>query len=163
MAHALLAYTISPPVELDLRHDPLLPKVLYFTHLNRPHNQIDFDQMACQPPVDSMRLYHPRLPWYIDIHRRHPNGITVGDVFEQMHVALLQPITGRHFWNEDLRDTDRAAINAAFRDRVDGDEAYMQKGVMKVDFLGMTGDLIFQGLMKGKNGMWEIRTKKIEG
>jgi hypothetical protein len=107
-----------------------------------------------------LRLYHPRLPWYIDIYQSHPNGVTVFDILTQMHEQLMQQITGRHYWNEELEDVDRAKLGAAFQDRCNGDSTMIAGGVRKVDFLERR--LLFEGLVRGRNGMWEIKTSKLD-
>lgn len=105
-----------------------------------------------------MRLYHPKLPWYIDIHQSHPNGVTVFDILVQMHMQLMTQIQGRHYWNEELQEEDRAKIAAAFQARCDGDAQEAANGVRQIDFLGRK--VLFEGLSRGKNGMWEIKTQK---
>jgi hypothetical protein len=76
-----------------------------------------------------------------------------------MYAQLMQPITGRHYWNEELEDVDRARLGSTFQERCRGDPAMIAAGVRRVDFLERRLD--FEGLVRGKNGMWEIRTSKI--
>lgn len=152
--------TQDPPILLDLRMNPLEGNALNFLHLGRPHNNIDFAQLATNPPASHMRLFHPRLPWYIDIYEKHPNGVTVFDVLTQMWQELLSQITGRHYWNEDLSDVDRAAIAGSFQTRCNGDEVLVARGVTKVDYLGRR--IIFEGLVRTRGGMWELKTRKYD-
>ncbi|KAF8649114.1 hypothetical protein AX16_006012 [Volvariella volvacea WC 439] len=155
----LLAYaTPNPPIELDLRDDPRDPNNLIFTQLQRPHNNMDFLQLATTPSCQFMRLYHPRLPWYIDVRQTQENGISVWDVLTQMYAQLTVQIQGRHFWNDELTDSDREKITRAFQERCDGDQEEISHGVLQVDFLGPK--IIFEGLLRGKNGMWEIKTRE---
>ena len=157
--HPLLLYTSSaPPVYHNLLEIPFHPSSIDFSNLNRPHNEIDFAQLAFQPTASFVRLYHPRFPWYIDIQQVHPNGITVLDVLRQMHDQLHQPIHGRHFWNEEFTAQDRAAITQAFQRRCRGDRDLIQRGVVQLDFLGPR--VVFEGLVRGPKGHWEIKFAK---
>ncbi|KAF9477290.1 hypothetical protein BDN70DRAFT_934364 [Pholiota conissans] len=159
--HPLLLYKPPyPPIDYDLRNAsaPFDPGMITFATLDRPHNDIDLAQLACQPASSFMRLLHPRLPWYIDVYSSHPNGVTVFDIFRAITAQLGTPIHGRHFWNESLSAGDRAAITAAFQLRCRGREALIPRGVLQVDFLG--DKCLFQGLVRGAHGMWEIKTTK---
>ncbi|KAJ3937807.1 MAG: hypothetical protein NXY57DRAFT_6741 [Lentinula lateritia] len=94
-----------------------------FPYLNRPPNSIDFAQMACEPASPHMRLYHPRLPWYIDLMSTSaiaasradagPStpgfgvgygviGLTVWEVIEGVWRELQKQITSRDFYNEEM-------------------------------------------------------------
>jgi len=106
-----------------------------------------------------MRLFHPRLPWYIDIQQSHPNGVTVYDIFSQMNQQLHQPIQSKHYWNEDLGELDRSSISDAYQARCKGDLRLLATGVLKVDFLGKKP--IFEGLTRASKGLWEIKTAKV--
>jgi len=159
--HPLLLYkTPNPPILHDLRENPLAPDTVEFPLLQRRHNDLDFAQLATHPPTHTLRLYHPRLPWYIDINQSHPNGVTVFDILTQMYEQLMQQITGRHYWNEDLEDVDRARLGTAFQERCNGDRGLIAAGVRRVDFLERR--LLFEGLVRGRNGMWEIKASKID-
>ncbi|TEB26142.1 hypothetical protein FA13DRAFT_1112284 [Coprinellus micaceus] len=108
--HPLLEYKPDcPPVEHDLRTNPLTSPDI-FNNINRPHNSIDFAQLACNPPTTFMRLYHVGLPWYIDVRATHQNGVTVYDVMTQMYRELMKGITPRHWWNEEVGEELRAAV-----------------------------------------------------
>ena len=157
--HPLLLYSPNhPPVYHDLRDHPLTLEYIEFRNLQRDHNDIDFAQLVLQPSFSFLRLFHPRLPWYIDIQQSHPNGVTVYDVFSQMNQQLHQPIQGKHFWNEDLAESDRSSISAAFQARCKGDPRKIASGVLRVDFLGKKP--IFEGLSRSSKGLWEIKTAK---
>lgn len=131
-----------------------------FLNIGRPYNNIDFAQLATTPPSPFMRIFHPSLPWYIDIRPTHPNGVTVYDVLAQMYRQLMSPITGRHYWNEDLTEDDRKAITLAFQRRCGTDSQEIQRGVVQVDYMGKK--VIFEGLVKAKGGMWEMKTSRYE-
>ncbi|KAF8960502.1 hypothetical protein BDZ97DRAFT_1833170 [Flammula alnicola] len=141
--HPLLIYRPTyPPIYYDLREEPFAPEVVEFLTLDRPHNDIDFAQLACQPGFAFLRLFHPRLPWYIDVHQSHPNGVTIFDIFSQMTAQLHTPIHGRHYWNEALSATDRECrMNTHL----------IPNGVLQVDFLGDKS--VFQGLSRGPRGL----------
>src|SRR6266542_292383 len=154
--HPLLHFTHnSPPVYHNLLESPFHTSSIEFLNLSRPHNEIDFAQLACQPSTSFLRLVHPRLPWYIDIHQVHPNGVTVLDLLAQMHVQLHAQIQPRHFYNEELTDADRAEITKAFHARCKGDTLVMAKGILQVDFLGHK--VVFEGLSRATKGLWEIK------
>ena len=90
----LLQYKPShPPIPHDLRNNPYTVK---FLNLQRPPNDIDYAQLATQSHASFMRIYHPLLPWYIDVHQSHTNGITVLDVltqiWQQLHTPISQPL-----------------------------------------------------------------------
>lgn len=138
-----------------------MPNALRFRNLRRLHNSLDLAQMATNPPVDHLRIEHPRFPWYIDIQASHPNGITVWDILIQLFHQMHTPIAGRHFWNEELGDAERNAITAAFQRRCAGDQAIIQRGVVRVDFLGIDSyKFVLVGFSRGKNGMWKMKTER---
>lgn len=148
-------------IYLDLRTNPLSPgSTLDFPSLAREPNSLDLAQLVTQPSAQALRLYHPRLPWYIDINQTHPNGVTLFDVLGQMWQQLDLQISGKHWYNEEVDDKLRAAITDAWTERCGGNEVEMSQGVKRIDWL--RGKVIFEGLVKGKNGMWEIKTKKID-
>ncbi|PFH49831.1 hypothetical protein AMATHDRAFT_146663 [Amanita thiersii Skay4041] len=104
-----------------------------------------------------MRLYHPRLPWYIDIFATEPNGITVHNVVQAIWTQLATPIHQRHFYTEELDDAHRGVITAACNERCQGRAELMVRGILQVDFLAEKCVLV--GLVKGKNGIWEMKTE----
>ncbi|EDR09188.1 uncharacterized protein LACBIDRAFT_294095 [Laccaria bicolor S238N-H82] len=157
--HPLLQYTPTrPSIYHDLRDDPLKPNTLEFLNLQRPPNDIDYAQLATQPPSSIMRIYHPLLPWYIDVQKSHTNGITVFDVLTQIWQQLHTAISNKHYWNEELGAQERAALNNAFWERCRGVQEEISRGIMRIDFLGRK--IILMGFVKGKNGMWEMKTRK---
>jgi hypothetical protein len=168
--HPLLNFTNDPncpAILLDLRNDPFVPSTLSFPALGRPHNKIDFFQLATYPPAQKLRIYHTRLPWYIDILGSQPNGITVGDLLSQLHMQLYEQIGQRHFWTEELDDSDRAGLSAAYHGRISGPRGVSEMeraklGVMKIDFLGMEKTLMLVGFARGKNGVLEMKLKKVD-
>ncbi|KAF9072027.1 hypothetical protein BDP27DRAFT_1320936 [Rhodocollybia butyracea] len=121
----LLLFRVSssrPPLFVDLRF-PLQTQLERNSHpsspmpvfpvLNRPPTSIDFTQMACEPAAPHMRLYHPRIPWYIDVVSASAQagrggvgvgvvGLTVWEVIEGVWRELQRPISARDFYNEEM-------------------------------------------------------------
>jgi len=157
--NALLLYKDPEdyPVNFDLRQEPEVSEIT-FMNLGRPSNSLDFCQLATAPPVDELCLWHPRLPWYIQIHASQSNGITIQDVFCQMQDHFAEPIWANHYWNVELSSKDREEMRGAFQYRCDGNRKLWKKGIARIDFLKF--DCVFMGLAKSKDGMWEIKTKE---
>jgi hypothetical protein len=86
--------------------------------------------------------------------------VTVYDVLVQMFQQLDLPITGKHWWNEEIDDVLRGKMTAEFHDRTRYNQDEIGRGVKRVDFL--RGRCIFEGLVKGRNGMWEMKTRRVE-
>ncbi|KAF8208095.1 hypothetical protein K438DRAFT_1574893, partial [Mycena galopus ATCC 62051] len=99
-----------------------------------------------------------RLPWYVDV--TNAQGVTLLDVLQTLFDELNQPIVARDFWNDEMRLQDRDRLMCAFKEQcsINGREyaTEIAKGVKRVDFLGP--DVIFVGLVRKKNGVWEIKT-----
>ncbi|KAG6830521.1 hypothetical protein H0H87_007819 [Tephrocybe sp. NHM501043] len=156
--HGNLSYSPNDPhVTYDLRLH--LDHGLDFPRLEYKYNYIDFAQLATNPPVDQMRLFHPLLPWYIDVVQHHQNGITIQDVLWQMHLQLNVPIISRHFYNEDLPSPNKERIYKAFIARANGDPEEINMGIKRIDFL--EDKYTFVGLVRSKNGHWEMKTKNM--
>ncbi|KAJ7485565.1 hypothetical protein FB451DRAFT_1230286 [Mycena latifolia] len=156
----LMPNSKMPTMSFDLRSDhPFDPLNLeLLTTAGRPFNSTDLSQLATTRPVHRLRFYHPRLPWYIDVRASQPNGVLVGDVLHQIHEKLQRAILPRDFSNTVLDATDRELITDAYRARCDDRVDIMQQGVRRVDFMG--SDVILQGFMEGKNGMWLMKTTR---
>jgi hypothetical protein len=105
-----------------------------------------------------MRLFHPRLPWYIDVHATNPTGVDLSDLFQMIWKCPRWPINQADFWNDELSGGDRDKISHAWRVRCDEDSFERGCGVRRVDFLRR--HVVFEGLVKGMNGTWEMKTKK---
>ncbi|KAG6887153.1 hypothetical protein C0995_000961 [Termitomyces sp. Mi166 len=159
--HATLAYNSADPcVSYDLRYFPN-PSVLTFPHLRRIYNRIDFAQLATNPPVNKMRLFHPLLPWYIDVEQHQENGATVQDVIMQVHMELQTKISARDYFNEEMGSARRERIARAFQRRKQGPEGEEEskKGVMRVDYL--EDRVVFVGLVRVRDGLWEMKMKGV--
>jgi len=106
-----------------------------------------------------MRLVHARLPWYVDVLASNPSGVTLWDLFGAVYNALRTPITQRDFWNEEMGQKERAKVGDAWRIRVGNDLEERAAGVRRVDYLKK--DVIFEGMVKGRNGTWELKTRRV--
>nr|GAT46862.1 predicted protein [Mycena chlorophos] len=147
LTHTLLMPNEKTPVmTLDLRSDlPLLDPErleLLTTTSRRPSNETDLMQRATIQPVDHIRIMHDALPWFIDIHAQSPdNGILVKDILEQTLAALQTPITTSEYYTEVLNADDRERIAEAYRERAGGRVDVLQRGVLRVDYLGKDWDM----------------------
>ncbi|KIY47027.1 hypothetical protein FISHEDRAFT_46097, partial [Fistulina hepatica ATCC 64428] len=143
-----------------IRWDVRLPPTrLTFTTLSREYNILDLYQMACDPPADVMRLYNQHFPWYIDIRKTQPNGITIQDLVTQLFIAFSETITQRHYFNDAMDDEDRQKIARAFELRCGGESEIINQGIRKVDYLGPR--YVFTGLAR-KGGIWEMKMKRTD-
>jgi len=150
----------EPPVMFDLRHDLFGPMNPIF-HARNGHrntfNELDMAQFATVPTARFLRLFHPKLPWYINIEPSHPNGITVGDILLQLSTQLRQQILPRHYWNDALSQQDRNEIGKAYMRRSHLWKSDQKRGILWIDFL--CDEVVFEGLVRTKWGIWEIRTR----
>lgn len=147
-----------PPFWFDLR-DPIFAPSAIYVHVS--FARCDIDQLALSPPCRSMRIFHPRLPWYIDVFTFNRHGITLFDVFYDIHEYMQTPILHRDFYMEELGEEERFFISAAFRQRFQtfkGSEKIMSQGVKRVDYLGE--EYILEGLVKSRDGLWELKTRR---
>lgn len=138
----------------DLRTEPG-PTTVHSTRLGgRILDELDISQLATE--AQCIWIYHTDLPWYIIINAMRPNGITVGDVLSEIHSQLMEPIRQIHYWNSVLTSRDREVLGTAFEYRCKSDPSMVAKGICRVDFL--SNAVYFVGLVKGKYGMWEMKT-----
>lgn len=142
----------NPPTIHDLRRDPYS---LVFRKLSHRPEPRDMAAPATDPPTTWMRLYHSRFPWYIDILTGGDRYITLGDFFLQLAAALDRQIARSDYYNDDLDEHDRQTLTQAYLARC-RDETERMGGVRRVDFL--RGKVFFEGLTRGKNGMWRLRS-----
>ncbi|KAI0054369.1 hypothetical protein BV25DRAFT_810434 [Artomyces pyxidatus] len=146
----------DPPVVHDLRHDPSRVQI---RELKRPVTNYDLTRYITEPPCAYLKLYHPRLPWYIEINTPGQAGATLYDLFITFYTFLLSRVKDHDLYNFEVLNEDRQKITTAWRERCQYDSEAMSQGVKKVDF--MRGDCVFIGLAKGRDGMFEIKTKKV--
>ncbi|KAH0585453.1 hypothetical protein H2248_008692 [Termitomyces sp. 'cryptogamus'] len=152
--HSLIHYGSSSthPLAYDIRQDPQTIDIQYL-NLPRHSNDLDSYQVATTPPMHELHLYHRKLPWTITIRATQTNGITIGDIFDQIYENLSTRVTRQEFYNVTLSPSDREEMTTAFYYRQGLETG---NGMLRVDFLGF--DVVFLGLAKGKNGLLEIKT-----
>lgn len=142
-------------VILDLRRSQ---HSLRIRELGRPVVANDLMQPCTNPPTVFMRLYHTRLPWYIDVV---PSGngsyVTLGDLFMNICQSLARPIHHDDYYNDELDADDREELKQTWQKRCSSKKERME-GVKQVDFL--REKYMFLGLTRGKDGMWQLSTGK---
>lgn len=146
----------EPPVIWDLRD--YLVRVL-FRELKRPVTDYDFTRFTTEPPTPYMKLYHSRLPWYIEVTTMNGVGVTFHDLFTHIQRVLSSRIKNSDFYNNELTQEEREKISRAWKERCQYNQGAMSQGVKKVDYL--MRDCVFIGLARGRDGMWEMKTRKV--
>ncbi|KAF9450767.1 hypothetical protein P691DRAFT_664674 [Macrolepiota fuliginosa MF-IS2] len=158
--HPLLQFVPdSPPLAFDLRFKVVDGNAFLFQHLGRNYNEVDLAQLAVNPVAPMLRLYHSRLPWYIDVHQSHTTGVTVFDVLVQLSLQMQTPIHNRHYYNDTLDAADKIALGVRYKERTKGRVEEGRRGILQVDFLGEK--FVLEGLVRGKQGMWEVKTRRL--
>ncbi|KAL1745483.1 hypothetical protein HDZ31DRAFT_36308, partial [Schizophyllum fasciatum] len=148
----------EPPIAYNLRDALAAP---YLPQQHRFATDADLFQLALQPAThEPAYLFHPRLPWIVRVRPGSPTGLTIRDVFEGLCAALHRQIRVHHLYNEVLNGDDRDAVSAAYKARCKGDHELYAEGVKRIDFMGP--EVIFCGLAKARNGLWEIKTMPID-
>lgn len=157
----LMPHSKMPTMSFDLRSDdPFDPHNLeLLTTAGRPFNPTDLAQLATVHPVGRLRFYHPRLPWYIDVRASQPNGVLVGDILHQIHAKLHRTIRPQDFSNTVLDARDREEVTDAYIARCGDNIQIIQQGAKRVDFMGT--DCVLQGFMRGRDGMWLMKTSRV--
>jgi hypothetical protein len=151
--HPFLRYSKSRPITVyDLRREPL---TLMFRQLDRPPLANDMDHSVTRPITQYMRIYHPRLPWYIDIRANGAPYVSLADFFQQLFAILNKPISKYDFYNTELDGEDREILTRTYLERCRSEDEKMA-GVKRVDYL--RGKFEWMGLVPGKNGMWRLKT-----
>ncbi|KAL1948767.1 hypothetical protein VTO73DRAFT_10573 [Trametes versicolor] len=146
----------KPPMHYDLRRDA---NSLRFRALEHHISRWDLTRFACEPPLLNMRLVHAQLPWYIDVEAdTNPTGVTLFDLFCAIQNSMLSPISFSDFYNIEMTNDLRDQIAASWAERC-RTEAERNRGVFKVDYL--MGKVIMEGITKGRDGLWEIKTRKL--
>jgi hypothetical protein len=154
--HPVLAVSNRPSLICDMsRH----LSSLRFSHPSlSPHL---LTEPATQPPMHSLTIVCPNLPWPINVKARHRNGyITVADVMDGLYHALRPKVTEAEFrslLSHDLRHQVNKAYQQRYRRASLMDYAHEKaQGVRRVDFLG--GRNTFMGLSSTKGGarVWRL-------
>lgn len=138
----------------DTRKRPFDEAIPDLMALGRPANNVDVLQLATTPPLYHMRMWHKRLPVYVDINATMPNGITIMDILAQLYEKLMEFFRSRDYECEDLDASDRELVAQAheFRTLPVGH----MDGMRWVDFLGFRYS--FVGIVQSKNGFFEFKT-----
>jgi len=146
----------DPPVQWNLREN--YSRVV-FRELKRPVTSYDLARFTTEPPTPYMRLFHDRLPWYIEVWASNEVGVTFYDLFSQMQNMLSSRISKSDFYNNDVTQEEREKISRACKERCQYNQGEMGQGVKKIDYL--MRDCTFTGLVRSREGMWEIKTRKV--
>lgn len=146
----------DPPVYWDMRTKPT---TVLFRDLVKPPREGEFTRFVCEPPAQLMRIYHARMPWYVDVRAtNNPVGVTFADLFREIYEVMQVQIIDADFNNDEVDEEERRRITAAYRSRIGSDQPEAMKGIRRVDYL--MGKVVFEGLVKGKEGLWEMKTTK---
>ncbi|KAG6867679.1 hypothetical protein C0993_012487 [Termitomyces sp. T159_Od127] len=148
----------DPWIIYDLRFFPD-EQTLSFPILRHIYNPSHLSLPATNPPVERMRLYHPLLPWYIDVRQSQPNGVTVEDVIMQVFWELQRQIISMHYYNKELDPDTRLRIAEAFERRTQGNDEERVKGIKRIDYL--EDQVVFIGLVRTDEGLWEMKTRRL--
>ncbi|KAK0454139.1 uncharacterized protein EV420DRAFT_622442 [Desarmillaria tabescens] len=109
-------------------------------------------QVAVDPSVSNMRIFHPLLPWEITVRGVHGHAIRIIDVLRQIDRSLHTNVRRRDIDNVEITSDHRARINLTFERRPNG------QAIQRVDFLER--EYIFMGLEKVIGGSWRMRTSR---
>ncbi|TFK37936.1 hypothetical protein BDQ12DRAFT_666545 [Crucibulum laeve] len=143
------------PITQDLRNNPAhSPPFLNFygVYMDHFYSQV----VVSTPPTKHMRIFHHRLPWYIEIRNGSSDSITVWDFVHQIYASLNTTIRSADFYNDEMNADDREKLSLFFGMRCQGDPEQIKEGVKRVDYLGSS--YMFIGLLPGPWGMWEMVT-----
>ncbi|KAI1785960.1 hypothetical protein LXA43DRAFT_975972 [Ganoderma leucocontextum] len=148
--------TYKPPMSLDLRESP---DTLKFRALkDQTLTRWDLSRFVCEPPLAFMRFYHAQLPWYIDVEAvENPSGVTLFDLFCAIQQSMMTPIQNPDYYNVEMTSETREQVAEAWAARCRSEEERNQ-GIRRVDYL--IGRVFMEGIQKGKDGLWEIKTRK---
>jgi hypothetical protein len=146
----------EPPVLWDMRED--ISRAL-FRELKRQITTLDLTRFTTEPPTPFMKLFHSRLPWYIEVRASNEVGVTFHDLLACIQSVLSSRIKNSDFYNNEITQEEREKIARAWKERCQYNQGEMSQGVKKVDYL--MRDCIFIGLVRGREGMWEIKTRKV--
>lgn len=146
----------EPPVTWDLRQE--LSRAM-FRELKRSVTGYDLTRFTTEPPTPYMKLYHPRLPWYIEVRTTNGVGVTFYELFATIQSVLSSRIKNSDFYNNELTQDEREKISRAWKERCQYNLGEKGQGVKKVDYL--MRECVFVGLVRSREGTWEIKTRKV--
>ncbi|OSD05075.1 hypothetical protein PYCCODRAFT_1282734 [Trametes coccinea BRFM310] len=151
----LLYSSSKPPMCWDLR---VSPSQMWSRVLKRQLLTADVAGFACEPPLKSLRLYHEMLPWYIDLEARSgSSGLTLYDVFYEIHCCMQHPISAADWLNEEMSPEYQDRVYNAYRLRCANNQQELAMGIKRVDYLA--DHFVMEGVVRAKNGLWEIKTR----
>ena len=149
--HPLLGITQpSPMLKYDVSQPPstIKPNVLTVP----PHA---LNELATTPPIPSMIIRCPHLPWTITILPTNTKYVTVRDVFEGIYRSLRHAVLEAEFQCLPSAEAKYGVNNAYIRryKRLDDPQAReleKSKGLKRIDFLGER--TLFTGLSSTMEG-----------
>ncbi|KAJ7588213.1 kinase-like domain-containing protein [Mycena floridula] len=147
------------------RHD-LIQSVDHYSGLS----PAEYDQLATDPPTETIRIRYPDQDinsytqpangpqWLFDIVGGPHTGITVRDVLQQIYQYMLSGTDAKqHF--ETLEVEDQRKVTRAYNERCRGRSAYLALGVLRMDFLAVSGRFMFIGFKKRLDGLLEMNLR----
>ncbi|EMD35679.1 hypothetical protein CERSUDRAFT_116411 [Gelatoporia subvermispora B] len=154
--HTYIRYSIvNTPMYYDLRS---MWTSVRFRALTHHANSWDFTRFACEPPVPVMRLYSNHYPWFIDVMSGNPSGVNLQELFSAVYSNMMTQISHADLYNKEMDESTRQHIEQAYFRRCRTEEERL-RGILRVDFL--QGRIIWEGLVRGKDGMWEMKLRKL--
>jgi len=154
--HPMLQYyPRDPPLTWDLRQP--LAMSLQFHHLDRRLSSFDLIQFATNRPLPVLHLIHTATPWIITVESERAPSVTIHDLLQAIWEDMQRPIRHEDYYNDMLGDAERGRIHTAWNERCGEDAEERGKGIRRVDFL--CESYIFEGLIPGKRGVWEMKTR----
>ncbi|KAH9916945.1 uncharacterized protein BXZ73DRAFT_92408 [Epithele typhae] len=127
---------------------------------DRVLTNFDLTRFVCEPPLPHMRLFHAHFPWYIDVEAQNPSGVTLYELFYAICECMARQIENADYYNVEMNTESRGRVSESWGARCRTEEE-RQQGIRRVDFL--MGRVIMEGIQKAKDGLWEIKTKKLPG
>ncbi|KAJ7744836.1 hypothetical protein B0H14DRAFT_2406808 [Mycena olivaceomarginata] len=154
--HALLAFSSAPLLNYDISLHP--------SSISSHYNGLTFFgfmDSAVYPPLRSLSLTTPHLPWSIVVPACDGRHVTVNDVLHAVYSALRANITSVEFNALGTQKLMRRASAACQRrcERLRGRRGYAEEkqgGIKRVDFL--MGFTKFQGISStSRSGdVWQL-------
>ncbi|KAJ7651988.1 hypothetical protein DFH06DRAFT_1331207 [Mycena polygramma] len=111
-------------------------------------------EQATSPPLSSLVLVHPSLPWQIAVHATRGRAVTVSDVLSGIYTSLRQQASAAEYGS--LTPVRQKEVTAAYTRRwtrmpnPSGQAVEKAKGLKRVDFLGPT--VAFAGISQSQMG-----------
>lgn len=133
--HTLLQFTHAPAINFDLTQPPST-----ITTHHRGISQRVLSEPATNPPLPTMTIVSPHLPWVITVRASHGSFVTVYDVFDVVYHTLRTNITPNEYHSLPSQK-DMRRVNSAYEQRyrrIRSSREYQDeksRGVRRVDFL----------------------------